>query len=138
MKFRKEDRLRKTAEFQRVYADRKSVADNVLIVYGSPNGLGRMRLGLSVSRKVGNAVIRNRWKRLIREAFRLFILPAEIIVGLDLVVIPQKGIAPVPFKDLHKSLQKNVERLRRKFASTKKSAVEPSAADLPQGETEGV
>jgi ribonuclease P protein component len=74
-----------------------------------------MRLGLSVSRKVGNAVVRNRWKRLIREAFRLHILTDETIKGLDLVVIPQKGIPPVPFEKLRKSLQRNVGRLKRKM-----------------------
>ena len=115
MRFRKEDRLRSTTEFQRVYAYRLSAADEVLIVYGCPNGLGRMRLGLSVSRKVGNAVIRNRWKRLIREAFRLHILTGEATEGLDLVVIPQKGIPPVSFEKLRKSLQRNVGKLRRKM-----------------------
>jgi len=114
-KFRKEDRLQKTAEFQRVYDFRVSVADNVLIVYGFPNDLCRTRLGLSVSRKVGNAVVRNRWKRLIREAFRLDILTETPATGLDLVVIPQKGIPPVPFMELRKSLQKNVGRLKRKI-----------------------
>jgi len=122
MRFRKEDRLRTNTEFQRVYAHRVSVADDVLIVLGFPNGLGRMRLGLSVSRKVGGAVVRNRWKRLIREAFRLDILvgpPAEeAIEGLDLVVIPQKGITPVSFKELRKSLQKNISRLRKRMAKS--------------------
>jgi ribonuclease P protein component len=97
-----------------------SVSDEVLIVYGFPNGLGRIRLGLSVSRKVGNAVVRNRWKRLIREAFRLDILTDSPTEGLDLVVIPQKrlpqkGVSPVSFKELRKSLQKNVGKLRRKM-----------------------
>ena len=115
MRFRKEDRLRNTAEFQRVYAHRLSAADEVLIVYGFPNDLGRMRLGLSVSRKVGNAVVRNRWKRLIREAFRLHILTGEATEGLDLVVIPQKGIPPAPFDKLRKSFQRNLGKLQRKM-----------------------
>gem|GEM_PF-34688 len=115
MKFRKEDRLRKNTEFQCVYAYRLSVSDNVLIVYGFPNDLGRTRLGISVSRKMGNAVVRNRWKRLIREAFRLHILTDTHAAGLDLVVIPQKGIPPVSFDELKKSLQKNVGKLKRKM-----------------------
>ncbi len=63
-------RLRKTSEFQRVYRKRCSSADGTLIVYVLANDVGHARLGLSVSRKVGGAVVRNRWKRLLREAFR--------------------------------------------------------------------
>ena len=70
-RFRPEDRIRKQADFDRVYKARVYVADDVLVINGDANGLAHSRLGLSMSRKVGNAVTRNRWKRLIREAFRL-------------------------------------------------------------------
>lgn len=82
-------RLRKTADFERVYARRCSASDATLLVYGATSDLPHTRLGLSVSRKHGGAVKRNRWKRLLREAFRLS--QAELPPGVDLVVIPRPG-----------------------------------------------
>lgn len=63
-------RLSRSAEFERVYRQGRSVANRHLVLYTFPNGsTQRPRLGLSVSRKVGGAVQRNRVKRLLREAF---------------------------------------------------------------------
>lgn len=91
-RFRAADRIRTQADFDRIYRTRVFAADDVLIVNGDRNDLSRSRLGLSVSRKVGGAVVRNRWKRLIREAFRLN--REAIPTGLDYVVRPQKGATP--------------------------------------------
>ena len=55
--FPKKDRLRSAADFKRVYDRKCSVSDAWLIVYGLPNELGHSRVGLSVSRKIGNAVV---------------------------------------------------------------------------------
>lgn len=63
-------RLSRSAEFERVYRQGRSVANRHLVLYTFPNGsTQRPRLGLSVSRKVGGAVQRNKVKRLLREAF---------------------------------------------------------------------
>jgi ribonuclease P protein component len=90
--FSRKSRIRTPAEFDRIYKTRIFAADEVLVVNGDANGLGHPRLGLSVSKKVGNAVVRNRWKRLIREAFRLS--QEKLPAGIDLVVRPQKGGEP--------------------------------------------
>jgi ribonuclease P protein component len=111
-RFRYGDHIRKQADFDRVYQARVYVADDVLVVNGDTNGLGRSRLGLSVSTKVGNAVVRNRWKRLIREAFRLS--REQMPVGLDLVVRPQKG-AVAEFHAISQSLPKLACRIGKRL-----------------------
>ena len=106
-------RIRRTAEFQRAYRRKCAVSDSLLLVFAFQNGLPYPRLGLSVSRKVGNAVFRNRWKRLLREAFRLS--RDKLPDGLDLVVIPRSSSNPT-LPDLCKSLHRLAERLTRKLA----------------------
>ncbi len=90
--FGKELRIRFQREFQAAYATKIYAADGVLVINALRRIDGDSRLGLSVSRKVGCAVVRNRWKRLIREAFRLnrTRLPAK----WDLVVRPKLGAKP--------------------------------------------
>ena len=85
-------RVRRPADFRRAYRRRCRASDHLIVVFGYPNTLAYPRLGLSVSRKVGNAVARNRWKRLLREAFRLG--REELPVGIDLIVIPRPGVEP--------------------------------------------
>jgi len=106
-------RIRHGRDFLRVYRRRCTAADQYLVVYGGPNGLGHPRLGMSVSRKLGGAVLRNRWRRLLREAFRL--IRPQLPPGLDLIVIPRPEAKP-KLAALVASLPRLAERVARKLA----------------------
>ncbi len=117
-RFRPEEHLRRPADFKRVYDRRRSISDDWLIVYACENDLGHLRLGLSVSRKYGPAVERNRLRRLYREAFRL--AKHHMPTGLDLILIPRKPEEP-PLSELLHSLPRLVFQLSRKLARESKS-----------------
>ncbi len=110
--FGRDQRLRTSLEFAKVFRLRRCVADPVLLVFGQRNGRSVCRLGLQVSRKMGTAVRRNLWKRLIREAFRLSERPIQY--GMDLVVIPRPSAVPT-WERVRESLACLTERLDRQL-----------------------
>jgi ribonuclease P protein component len=111
--FRPTEHLRRPSDFKRVYDRRRSASDAWLIVYGCENGLPYLRVGFSVSRKIGNAVKRNRVRRLYREAFRL--TKTDMPTGLDLVLIPRQTNEPELTTLMH-GLPKLVRQIAKKIA----------------------
>ena len=75
----------KSREFSKVYKDGRSRADACLVLYILENGTAGKRLGISVSKRIGNSVVRSRVKRIIKEAFRL--QEANLKPGFDYVWI---------------------------------------------------
>ena len=94
--------LKKTRQFRAVYSGGKSCADKFLVLYVLKNESGKNKLGISVSRKVGKSVTRNRVTRLIREVYRL--VEVSVAPGCDLVFIARKPAGGAAFKDIQSSV----------------------------------
>lgn len=104
-------RLTNRRQFQAVYSAGRRASCRSFTMYGLPNELGYCRLGLTVTRKVGCAVVRNRVKRRLREAFRRN--RARLSVGLDLVVNGRASVLEAPLERLEHDLSLCLDRLAR-------------------------
>lgn len=100
MKF--SESLKKNHQFQFVYKNGKSYADKYLVMYVKENGTDGNRIGISVSKKVGNSVVRHRVTRLVRESYRLH--EAVFNSGLDIVVVARQRAASADYYKIEKSL----------------------------------
>ena len=100
MKF--SESLKRNSDFQRVYREGKSYANRYLVLYVLQNQTERNRLGISVSKKVGNSVVRHRMARLIRESYRL--QEDMFNSGLDIVVIARAGAKEATYRQIEKAL----------------------------------
>ena len=100
MKF--SESLKKNHQFQFVYKNGISYVNRYLIMYTKENGTDRNRIGISVSKKVGNSVVRHRVTRLVRESYRL--QEAVFNSGLDIVIVARPSAASVGYKKIESSL----------------------------------
>ena len=96
------ERLRKNAQFSDVYRTHSSFADKRLVMYIRNNGESFNRVGVSVSKKVGNSVVRHRIVRLVRESYRLN--EEKFNSGLDVVVVAREGAAEIRYSAAESAL----------------------------------
>ncbi|MBI9016701.1 MAG: ribonuclease P protein component [Phycisphaerae bacterium] len=89
-------RIRSKSEFAQVFDSKQSAANNTLIIYMHKNTLAFSRVGVCVGKKLGNAVQRNRFKRTLRQAFR--VLQHQLPMGYDYVIIPRLTEKPLAKK----------------------------------------
>ena len=94
--------LKKNSDFQTVFKKGKSKANKYFVMYVLKNGLDKNLLGISVSKKVGNSVIRHRIKRLLKESYRLH--EDMFNSGLNIVIVARKGSDELDFHQTEKSL----------------------------------
>ena len=94
--------LKKNQDFQSVYRKGRSYANKLLVMYVLENNMERNRLGISVSKKVGNSVVRHHVTRLVRESYRL----QENLFnsGLDIVVIARANAASASYAEIESAL----------------------------------
>ena len=112
-------RIKSSQTFSRIFRKGVVAADGVLVMHAvnrldaAVDGPEQTQLGLAVSKKVGNAPTRNRWKRLIREAFRQ--QRSSLPEGLQIVVRPKKGAKP-DFHAIERSIVALSHRVHRKLS----------------------
>jgi ribonuclease P protein component len=96
--FSRSERLRIASDFDRVYTSGTRIVSSRLMLIFAPSPVGVTRMGLSVSRKIGKAVVRNRVKRLLREAFRLN--KHQVRKGYDILLVARKGVEDLKFRQV--------------------------------------
>ena len=102
MRYPHSESLKKNRDFQLLYKEGKSRANRYLVLYVKENGLEKNRLGVSVSKKVGNSIVRHRITRLIRESYRLH--EDMFNSGLDMVVIARVSAKDREMREIESAL----------------------------------
>ena len=105
----KYEKLRRGWQFDKVYKEGYKYFDDLFVLYVLPNNVREVRIGLTVTKKIGKSVQRNRVKRLIREAIRL---SKGILPGNDIVVIARKPSVDLKCPQVKNSLNHLLRRAR--------------------------
>lgn len=101
--------IKKNHEFRRLYSKGKSAANPWVVVYCRKNGRGYNQLGITVSTKIGKAVVRNRIRRRLREIYRLD--EAGLKKGLDIVIVARMRCRGSQYRELEHAVRKAFAKL---------------------------
>lgn len=101
--------VKENYEFRRMYAKGRSGVSSCLVVYFRPNRRGHNRLGVTVSTKLGGAVVRNRVRRRLREIFRL--AQPRMKQGYDVILVARNRAASADYHELERAFRRTCEKL---------------------------
>lgn len=101
--------LKENYEFRRLYQRGRSAAGGTMVLYCRRNKLGRNRLGLTASTKLGHAVVRNRCRRRLREVYRLN--TPQLKQGYDMILVARSRTADAPWRELNSTFLKLCRKL---------------------------
>ena len=108
--FRRSERVRRRAEYQKIYDQGVKVHGRCFTLFRFANGLETGRLGIAATRKLGGAVVRNRAKRLVREVFR----HNKLAPGFDIVIVPRRELLDTNLVNLEREFRNILERSTRR------------------------
>ena len=117
--------LKENSQIRRLYAKGKSSANGYLVLYWRKNGLEENRIGYTVSKKLGHAVVRNRIRRRLREIYRLH--EEEFLPGRDLVIVARSRAVAAPYAKLERAFLALAEK--QNLLAEKKRDDAENAAD---------
>jgi ribonuclease P protein component len=103
-------RLKAESDVQRVWQEGRAFAHPLVILRVRPNGMSQSRAAFVAGKRLGNAVLRNRAKRRLREALRPYFV--QIPAGFDFVLIARGNIADAPFTDITQAVEQLLKRAR--------------------------
>jgi ribonuclease P protein component len=121
LRFPKSAKILRSADFRAVYDQSRDhgfrVSNSLFAAFCLPHPAGETRVGVTTTKALGGAVVRNRIKRRIREIYRLH--RPEIAAGWDVVINPRRPAIGVPFADLERAFMKVMERCKSAAQSPK-------------------
>lgn len=138
-RFTRAERLTHPRDIEAVFANKRSNAGQFIVLYARPNDLQLNRLAIVIGKKAGNSVIRHRFKRIVREAFRLS--KDRQPTGWDWIVLPRlpgKGPAPSPLSinewtmpTIQEELLALMQRLAKRKSSRNPLPLDQEAGHVP-------